>query len=235
MSAAHVRLEGRQQCLIHYQIVWRRHASSANANSGPGTLSSSRHFHFHHDSPKGGSSAPRGRLGTNFRGCKARTRIQFGSGVRTASRRTVAGTFRRGFSEICTALTRWGSPMQLVPYSAPPPRPLGLIGATPAFSAPARVGGPPVASSLLPKVIGDKKLISSGPAFPLRFRLVIKKRSLRERIDVGVLLMVLSTVFREISHDSNYNNIANGLRTLSEGQTAWASRSNVCVKWRGRN
>ena len=97
--------------------------------------------------------------------------------LRSASRRTEAGTFRRGFSEICTALTRWGSPMQLVPYFAPPPRPLGLVGATPAFPALARVGRPPVAPSLLPKVISDKKPISSGPAFSLRFRLVIKKRS----------------------------------------------------------
>jgi hypothetical protein len=151
------------------------HASSPGAKGAGPPFSL---IHFHHDSPKGGSSAPRGRFGTNFRDCKTRTRIQFGSGVRTASRRAVAGTFRKCFSEICTALSRWASPVQLVPYFAPPTRPLGLIDATPAFSATARVGRPPVAPSLLPKVISDKKPMPSGPAFSLRFRLVIRKRSL---------------------------------------------------------
>jgi hypothetical protein len=174
-----VRLEGRPQILIQLSNSPTQACVTTRSKLGAGPpFSSSTRFHFHHGSPKRGSSAPRGRLGTNFRGCKARTRIQFGSGVRTASRRTVAGTFRRGFSEICTELSRWASPVQLVPYSAPPPRPLGLVGATPAFPALARVGRPPVAPSLLPKVISDKKPISSGPAFSLRLRLVIKKRSL---------------------------------------------------------
>ena len=69
---------------------------------------------------------------------------------------------------------------------------LGLIDATPAFSATARVGRPPVAPSLLPKITSDERLDFLGPAFSLRFKLIIKKRSLRERNDVIVLLIVLS-------------------------------------------
>src|SRR5262249_55085406 len=155
-----------------------RHASSPGANWVPGHPSINHFTSTSIATPRKGEQCTERTVRYQFRGCKARTRIQFGSGVRTASRRTVAGTFRRGFSEICTELSRWASPVQLVPYSAPPPRPLGLVGATPAFSALARVGRPPVAPSLLPEVISDKKPISSGPAFSLRFRLVIRKRSL---------------------------------------------------------
>src|SRR6516164_3827690 len=60
---------------------------------------------------------------------------------------------------------------------------LGLIDATPAFSATARVGRPPVAPSLLPKVVSDKKPTSSGPAFSLRFRLIIEKRSRENKMN----------------------------------------------------
>jgi hypothetical protein len=105
----------------------------------------------------------------------------------------VAGTFRSSFSEICTELSRLASPMQLVPYFAPPTRPLGLIDATPAFSAPARVGRPPVAPSLLPKITSDERPDLLGPAFSLRFKLIIKKRSLREQHPLVLLHIVLST------------------------------------------
>ena len=177
-SAACMRLEGRPQILIQFIKQSEANMCHRPVQTGAGTPLVQLTSTSITTPRKGGSSAPRGRFGTNFRDCKTRTRIQFGSGVRTASRRTVAGTFRRCFSEICTELSRWASPMQLVPYFAPPPRPLGLVGATPAFPALARVGRPPVAPSLLPKVISDKKPTSSGPAFSLRFKLVIRKRSL---------------------------------------------------------
>ena len=68
-------------------------------------------------------------------------------------------------SAICaTKLARWGS-----------------SGATSAFSALARVGRPPVASSPLPEIACNETPAFSGPAFPLRFKLVLMKRSLRER------------------------------------------------------
>jgi hypothetical protein len=137
-------------------------------------------LHFQLRSPKKGGAVRREvGSGTNLprlQGAESASRLELW--LRSASRRTEAGTFRRGFSEICTVLSRWASPMQLVPYFAPPTRPLGFICATPAFSALARVGRPPVAPSLLPEVISDKKPISSGPAFSLRFKLVIRKRSL---------------------------------------------------------
>ena len=87
-------------------------------------------------------AAPRGPGYARFeRDCKTRTRIQFGSGVRTASRRTVAGTFRRCFSEICTELSRWTSPMQLVPYFAPPTRRWGSSMQLPHFRLPPALAG----------------------------------------------------------------------------------------------
>jgi hypothetical protein len=125
---------------------------------------------------KGGAVRREGGSGTNLprlQGAKSASRLE--RWLRSASRRAEAGTFRRGFSEICTELSSWASPMQLVPYSAPPPRPLGLVGATPAFSALARVGRPPVAPSLLPEISGNETPSFSGPAFPLRFQLVTQE------------------------------------------------------------
>ena len=125
---------------------------------------------------KGGAVRREDGCGTNvprLQGAESASSLELW--LRSASRRTEAGTFRRGFSEICTALTRWGSPMQLVPYSAPPTRPLGFTCATPAFSAPARVGRPPVAPSLLPEISGNETPSFSGPAFPLRFQLVTQE------------------------------------------------------------
>jgi hypothetical protein len=98
------------------------------------------------------------------------------SQLRSASRRTAAGTFQRRFLEIGTELARPGSPIQLIP----------LIVATDRF------GRAPV-PSLVPKSIGDKRPTLQGPASSLRLKLIIKKRSLREQNDVILLLIVLST------------------------------------------
>jgi hypothetical protein len=53
----------------------------------------------------------------------------------------------------------------------------GSSGATPAFSALARVGTPPVAPSLLPSIIGDERPTFPGPASSLRFKPIIIKKA----------------------------------------------------------
>ena len=164
----------------------------------------SHSLHFQLRSPKNGGAVRReDGCGTNvprLQGAESASSLELW--LRSASRRTEAGTFRRGFSEICTALTRWGSPMQLVPYSAPPTRPLGFIRATPAFSAPARVGRPPVAASLLPEISGNETPSFSGPAFPLRFKLVTQetlpaRTGLTNYFAYGFVKAVLGAILRD--------------------------------------
>jgi hypothetical protein len=99
------------------------------------------------------------------------------SQLRSASRRTAAGTFQRRFLEIGTELARPGSPIQLIP----------LIVATDRF------GRAPVVLRSYPRASVIRDRLCRAPASSLRLKLIIKKRSLRDQNDVILLLIVLST------------------------------------------
>jgi hypothetical protein len=124
------------------------------------------------------------------------TRIQFGSSGRGPPLGAPRpGRFEEAFRRFAPSSAAGLRRCNLFRSLRHQTRPLGLVRCNSRFSALARVGRPPVASSPLPDWPAMREPTSSGPAFPLCFRLIIKKHSLREQGRQIVLLIVLSTEY----------------------------------------